>query len=118
MIVSIIACGGIGYYVGTQFSSKKSVAMMFGLMSAIGIMMVEMLIYIIRAIKMENAYEKKISPKEEAKRQSQSASLQTANRKYSLKNKESIDALSDDEVDVLFLPVVEEQKLLSSKKND
>jgi len=58
MIISMISCYGIGYYVGTTISTKASTRMVCGLVGAIGIMMVEMTIFIIRAIKMESAYER------------------------------------------------------------
>jgi len=57
MIISMVSCYGIGYYVGTTVSTKNSTRMVCGLIGAIGIMMVEMTIFIIRAIKMESVYE-------------------------------------------------------------
>lgn len=62
MVVSILSVFGISYYVGTYYSDKQSTHMVFGLMGATGIMLVEMLIYIIRAVRMEDlAYEKEHS---------------------------------------------------------
>ena len=63
MIISMVSCYGIGYYVGTTISTKASTRMVCGLIGAIGIMMVEMTIFIIRAIKMESVYENNKSSK-------------------------------------------------------
>ena len=62
MVVSILSVFGISYYVGTYYSDRPSTHLVFGLVGAIGIMLVEMVIYIIRAVRMEDlAYEKEHS---------------------------------------------------------
>lgn len=63
MIISMVSCYGIGYYIGTTISTKTTTRMICGLIGAIGIMMVEMTIFIIRAIKMESVYENNKSSK-------------------------------------------------------
>ena len=108
MIVAVFAMFGIGYYVGMQYSDNKSTVsnafavkkinlsvirslillifllylqqMTFGLVSAIGIMIVEMILFIRRATQMEGVYEKAPTALEEANAQIRSGALLTSNR--------------------------------------
>mmetsp|Transcript_11597 Transcript_11597/g.11234 ORF Transcript_11597/g.11234 Transcript_11597/m.11234 type:complete len:284 (+) Transcript_11597:30-881(+) len=78
MIVAVFAMFGVGYYVGMQYSDNKTTQMTFGLVSAIGIMVVEMLLFIRRATQMEGAFEKKPSALQEADAQMRSGALLTS----------------------------------------
>ena len=80
MIVSVFAMFGISYYIGTQYSKNQTTWMIFGIVGATIIMIVEMAIYIIRAIKLEAVYESSEarSERREALAQIRSGSLLTA----------------------------------------
>jgi hypothetical protein len=77
MIVSIFAMFGICYYVGMRFSDSHTTCLIFGLVGAVVIMIVEMLLFIIRAAKMEHIYEGKITKETEILAQIRSSSLVT-----------------------------------------
>ena len=79
MIVSVFAMFGISYYIGYQYSKNQTTCMIFGIVGATIIMIVEMGIYIIRAIKLEAVYESKESrnEKKEALAQLRTGSLLT-----------------------------------------
>jgi hypothetical protein len=80
MIVSVFAMFGISYYIGYQYSKNQTTCMIFGIVGATIIMIVEMGIYIIRAIKLEAVYESTESrnEKKEALAQLRTGSLFTA----------------------------------------
>jgi len=78
VIVSMAACGGIAYYVGTQYSTNKSIQMVFGLIGAVGIMIIEVTLFMIRAVKMESVFEGSgLSPNKESVAEMRSGSLMT-----------------------------------------
>lgn len=53
MIVAIVATFGICYYVGGQFTTNTSTRMIYGLIGGILVMILEMVLYIMRAARME-----------------------------------------------------------------
>ena len=57
MIMSVLACFAIAYYVGLQSNVELATSMIYGLIAAILILMVEMLLYILRAMAMEKKYD-------------------------------------------------------------
>jgi hypothetical protein len=57
MVMSVLACFAIAYYVGQQTNVGLSTSMIYGLIAAIVILMVEMTLYIMRAIAMEKKYD-------------------------------------------------------------
>ncbi len=61
MIVTAAAVFGMCYFVGTKVSQKKSVWLMFGLAGAMMILIVEMILYIIRACKQDDVHTKVIA---------------------------------------------------------
>ena len=109
MIVSVFAMFGISYYIGTQYSSNQTTWMIFGIVGATIIMIVEMAIYIIRAIKLEAVYESSEarSERREALAQIRSGSLLTArntkviegNKNKSIFHKAFKPADDDDNID-------------------
>ena len=56
MITTTIGVFGIGYFVGTKLTDQKSHWMICGLISAMGILIVEMTLYIIRASKQDDLH--------------------------------------------------------------
>jgi hypothetical protein len=61
MIVSIFVSFGLGYYLSKSVTKDESMRMTIGLVCAIIIMMIEMILFILRAIRMEDVYENKSS---------------------------------------------------------
>lgn len=87
VIVSMAACGGIAYYAGTQYSSNKSVQMVFGLMGAVGIMIIEVTLFMIRAVKMESVFEGSgLSSDKESIAEMRSGSLMTVKTMQKFQN--------------------------------
>jgi len=52
-----LACFAIAYYAGLQSNQSVTTSMVYGLLAAIAILMIEMLLYIIRAFSMEKKYD-------------------------------------------------------------
>ena len=68
MIMSVLACFAIAYYVGLQSNIELATSMIYGLIAAILILMVEMLLYILRAMSMEKHYDSREKVEKKVKR--------------------------------------------------
>lgn len=68
MIMSVLACFAIAYYVGMQSNVELTTSMIYGLIAAILILMVEMLLYILRAMSMEKHFDSREKVEKSMKR--------------------------------------------------
>ena len=57
LVMSVLACFAIAYYVGLQSNQSVTTSMVYGLVASIFILIIEMLLYIIRAFSMERKYD-------------------------------------------------------------
>eukprot|EP01034_Spumella_vulgaris_P023476 gene23476-29693_t len=55
MIVVIFATFGMVYYISGQFTNKESTRMIYGLAASVLMMVLEMVLFIMRAVQMEHA---------------------------------------------------------------
>jgi hypothetical protein len=57
IVMSVLACFAIAYYIGLQSNQSVTTSMVYGLIASILILVIEMLLYIIRAFSMESKYD-------------------------------------------------------------
>jgi cellobiose-specific phosphotransferase system component IIC len=60
MIVSVFAMFGMGYYICLKMSYSEKTSLIVGLVSAVVIMFIEMVLFIFRAVRVEDSLERKV----------------------------------------------------------